>query len=247
VASIVLGLTNRAEGLHLRSHDDGLTEPAEINRVACRRAKSRPVGFMYVYFAVSPEFKPATPCNVAVSVEYFDAAPGRLSVDYDAVGRHDNRRRPFQATRIVESLEGSRRWRTAWFFLEGASFQNGQHARSDFRLSIVAEDFMVRSVAVLGLDRNPLLRGQLDLPGGLVPARAAGLPSQLLDLSPHYTAAFEKNWHGNDEANNLVELPRGRQMLAGTEFDVRASFNWPVPMRGATPCFRPMSRAFGWT
>jgi hypothetical protein len=52
------------------------------------------------------------------------------------------------------------------------------------------------------------------------------LPAQLIDLSAHYNATLTRGWHPETnvagvEDNNLEELPRGLQLLAGIPFDIR--------------------------
>lgn len=58
-----------------------------------------------------------------------------------------------------------------------------------------------------------------------IPARDSRSPARLIDLSKHYNAALTEGWHrtGPNEpiANDLSNLPRGIQKLAGTEFDIR--------------------------
>jgi hypothetical protein len=58
-----------------------------------------------------------------------------------------------------------------------------------------------------------------------IPARDSRASARLVDLSKHYNAALTEGWHrtGPNEpiANDLSNLPRGIQKIAGTEFDVR--------------------------
>ncbi|MBI2947187.1 MAG: protein kinase, partial [Verrucomicrobia bacterium] len=45
---------------------------------------------------------------------------------------------------------------------------------------------------------------------------------ELIDLSLHYNAALDEDWHGMMwKGNNLATLPKGRQTLGGVEFDIR--------------------------
>jgi hypothetical protein len=58
-----------------------------------------------------------------------------------------------------------------------------------------------------------------------IPQRDPRAPAKLIDLTKHYNAALTEGWHrtGPNEpiANDLSNLPRGIQKIAGTEFDVR--------------------------
>jgi hypothetical protein len=58
-----------------------------------------------------------------------------------------------------------------------------------------------------------------------IPPRDSRTPARLIDLSKHYNAALTEGWHriGPNEpiANDLSNLPRGIQKLAGTDFDIR--------------------------
>ncbi len=54
-----------------------------------------------------------------------------------------------------------------------------------------------------------------------IPARAAGTPADLLDVSPWYNAALIGSWHPDAEGNDLTGLPPGEQPFGDTRFDVR--------------------------
>ena len=55
-----------------------------------------------------------------------------------------------------------------------------------------------------------------------IPAHDPNTPSHLIDLSAHFNAGLEQDWHGKSiVGNNLIALPRGRQRFGGVEFDVR--------------------------
>jgi serine/threonine protein kinase/tetratricopeptide (TPR) repeat protein len=53
-----------------------------------------------------------------------------------------------------------------------------------------------------------------------IPARDPGATTNLIDLSSFYNAPLTEPWHGFG-SNDLSELPRGIQTLAGVQFDVR--------------------------
>lgn len=59
-----------------------------------------------------------------------------------------------------------------------------------------------------------------------IPPRDPKAGPELIDLSAHYNAALTETWHpgsnmAGESGNDLSELPRGIQKLAGIEFDVR--------------------------
>jgi WD40 repeat protein/Tfp pilus assembly protein PilF len=55
-----------------------------------------------------------------------------------------------------------------------------------------------------------------------IDARPPDTPGNLVDLTDFYNAGLKEDWHlPTDRGNNLSNLPRGRQIFHGTEFDVR--------------------------
>jgi tetratricopeptide (TPR) repeat protein len=54
-----------------------------------------------------------------------------------------------------------------------------------------------------------------------IPLRSAGTTPNLIDLSAHYNAALNQQWHPGPDGNNLARLPRGLQTFASVAFDVR--------------------------
>jgi hypothetical protein len=100
----------------------------------------------YIYFVVDDSFKGSDPATFALEVEYFDAAPGRLSLEFDG----SDESAPFSGayTRAADTvrLEGSKTWRTGRFALEDARFGNGQNHGADFRLVVEASEFAVRDL-----------------------------------------------------------------------------------------------------
>jgi hypothetical protein len=86
--------------------------------------------------------------NHRLEVEFFDAAPGRLSLEFD--GSDENT--PFSGayTRAPESvkLTGSKSWQKAAFTLRGAKFTNAQNRGADFRLVVEARECGVGNVTL---------------------------------------------------------------------------------------------------
>jgi len=149
--NITLGATNRNNGLLQVEHEDGLTAPATVGGRIARTATAAPGKGRYVYFAVDDSFKARDTKSFRLEVEYFDAAPGQLSVEFD--GSDENA--PFSGayTRAPESarLVGAKAWRRAQFNLTGARFINGQNRGADFRLVVEAPQFAVGNVALVRL------------------------------------------------------------------------------------------------
>ncbi|HVM47166.1 MAG TPA: hypothetical protein VMU04_04020 [Candidatus Acidoferrum sp.] len=74
---------------------------------------------------------------------------------------------------------------------------------------------------------NPALKAA---PSSRFPPRDPNTPPQLLDLTAFYNAALTSAWHGSKD-NDLRNLPRGLQTLAGVKFDVRGI----VQLRSLSP------------
>ena len=55
-----------------------------------------------------------------------------------------------------------------------------------------------------------------------IEARSDDTPGNCIDLSSHYTAGLDEDWHGRQwEGQNLAELPRHTNVLNGVPFDLR--------------------------
>ena len=146
--SITLGATNREAGLRQIENEDGMTTLTTLVKRSARAVQSAPGKGRYVYFSVDDSFKATDTTAFKLEVEYFDATPGRLSVEFD--GSDENA--PFSGayTRAPESvrLEGTKTWRNAQFTLKGAKFGNGQNRGADFRLVVEAPEFAVGRVTL---------------------------------------------------------------------------------------------------
>jgi hypothetical protein len=144
--SIMLDATNREAGLRQIENEDGQTVPATFGGRAARSVQPAPGKGRYLYFAVDDSFKAGDVRVFKLEVEYFDAAVGRLSVEFD--GSDENA--PFSGayTRAPESvkLDGTKSWRKAAFTLKGAKFTNAQNRGADFRLAVEAAEFGVGNV-----------------------------------------------------------------------------------------------------
>ena len=67
-----------------------------------------------------------------------------------------------------------------------------------------------------------------------IPPRDPRTGVRLVNLSSNYNAAFPRNWHGDEDGNNLAELPTGVRRFDGVDFDVRGILQAP-PAGPETP------------
>jgi len=146
--SITVGSTNREAGLRQIENEDGLTASATLASRAARVVQSTPGKGRYLYFAVDDSFKAGDATAFTLEVEYFDAAPGSFSVEFDG----SDESAPFSGayTRAPENvkLAGTKSWRKAAFTLKDTKFTNGQNRGADFRLVVEAPEFGVGSVTL---------------------------------------------------------------------------------------------------
>jgi hypothetical protein len=146
--SIILDATNREAGLRQIENEDGQTTSVTWGGGAARAIKSVPGKGRYVYFAVDDSFKAGDATAFKLEVEYFDAAPGSLSVEFDG----SDESAPFSGayTRAPESvkLDGTKSWRKAAFTLKDTKFTNAQNRGADFRLAVEAPEFGVGKVTL---------------------------------------------------------------------------------------------------
>jgi hypothetical protein len=110
-------------------------------------AKPFPGRSAYFYFQVDDSFKWGRSMNATLAVDYLDAAPGLLSVEFDGEDTTSPLRGAYSRTKKVE-LKGDRQWKTAGFKLTGACFVQSQNGRADFRLVAEAAEFAVRKVTL---------------------------------------------------------------------------------------------------
>jgi hypothetical protein len=137
-----------ARGLTLLAAEDGQTTLQTI--------QGRPGWFgkpfqrgagIYIYFAADESFKPDGVMNATVELEYFDAARGQLSVDFDGSDANAPLNGAYSGSRKI-SLAGDQRWKTASFKLEAARFLNSQNAGADFRVVAEAPEFGLGQVTL---------------------------------------------------------------------------------------------------
>jgi hypothetical protein len=81
-----------------------------------------------------------------------------------------------------------------------------------------ASDLQSREVLPLVLDAGAFSREELR---EAIPARSTNAPVNLIDLTGYYNAPLTTNWCAQMAHDDLSNLPRGLQTLAGVNFDIR--------------------------
>lgn len=142
------GLSEARGGLRLVQPEDGQVQVAQVGgREAWQPLPFRGAGHSYIYFAADDSFKPAGTMNATVLVEYFDAAPGRLGVEFDGSDPEAPFHGAYSRTEKV-ALTGDQRWKSAGFALNAARFLNSQNGGADFRLLVEAPAFAAGRVTL---------------------------------------------------------------------------------------------------
>jgi len=78
--------------------------------------------------------------DAAMEIEYFDAAPGQLGVEFDGSDTSAPFNGAYSRTERIP-LTGDKQWNKARFELNGARFLNSQNAGADFRVVAEATEF----------------------------------------------------------------------------------------------------------
>jgi hypothetical protein len=146
--SVSLGATNQERGLRLVEAEDGQTAATRAGGRDARAIKRFSGMNPYVYFAVDDSFKSQDPMTAVLVVEYFDAAPGTLTVEFDGSDTSAPYRGAYTRCAEAVGLAGSESWKSARFQLKDARFLNSQNGGADFRLAVAAPEFSVRQVTL---------------------------------------------------------------------------------------------------
>jgi hypothetical protein len=133
------------QGIQLVVLDSDPTTPEAIEGVECHQLMRRPG--TYAYFTVDPSFKPTHQFDLEAEVEYFDASPGRMRLQYDAWSSHRARGRNFSTPRRVITT-GSREWKTNRFWMPDIRFENRLYGGADFRVEASGPDFYLRRITL---------------------------------------------------------------------------------------------------
>lgn len=149
--TILLGdlATEYGTGLqHAYFEEDGATEPAILDGVACRHLYLAGTNCGYFYFSLDPTFKKRLPKRMTIEVEFLDPIPGMLGLQFDASSAKHKTRGAYSDVNPIH-LSGSKGWQTAKFRVRDATFRNAQNSGSDFRLCITPPRLYVRRVTVI--------------------------------------------------------------------------------------------------
>ncbi|MCX6902067.1 MAG: DUF5010 domain-containing protein [Verrucomicrobia bacterium] len=146
--TITLGAQNVEGGLRLIDNQDGHTVAAVAGDRPGRGIKSLPNLGRYIYFAVDDSFKSAEPMNALLQVEYYDAAPGALAVEFDGSDSSAAFNGAYTGCAETVKLTGSKTWKTAQFTLKEARFINSQNGGADLRLVVTAPEFHTSKVTL---------------------------------------------------------------------------------------------------
>jgi len=150
--STTLGADDAAKGLERLDAADGESVPTIIDGKPARKPTTGVSAGRYLYFRVDDGFKTPPPMRVTVEVDYYDAAPGALVLQYDSTDGKATMGGAYKNAR-AERLSGSRAWRTARFDVSDARFGGVQNAGADFRIAFEGVEPPVAAVRVLRGDR----------------------------------------------------------------------------------------------
>jgi hypothetical protein len=147
LVSAAPGGQNESSGLRLVSVEDGAPIVQGRDGQASWLAKPVPGRSAYVYLQVDDSFKWGRSMNATVAVDYLDAAPGLLGVEFDGEDMTASQGGAYSRTEKIV-LKGDRQWKTAGFKVRHACFTGSQNAGADFRLVAEAPEFAVRKVTL---------------------------------------------------------------------------------------------------
>jgi hypothetical protein len=145
---MVLGRTNKEEGLKQVEHEDGRTIPAIVGGQDCRVSHPGSRDDRYIYFQIDESFKWSRAMDVVVVIEYFDGDRGRFSVQYDSHDPTATSDGAYKDAPQRVSLGGSRVWKKARFVLDHAKFDGSQNAGADFRIAVDGPELAIQKVTL---------------------------------------------------------------------------------------------------
>jgi len=150
--SVRLGTNVQSRGmLSVNQHHDGATTPTSMGGLECHALKfypGRPE--LYAYFKIDPSLKQKGTNDVVVEVEYFDVSSvgGHFRLDYDSHNGTSRNEGAYTQSKEKVYLKGTQRWRKARFLLDDGRFEGRQNDAADFRVTVVGNEFFIRSVEV---------------------------------------------------------------------------------------------------
>jgi hypothetical protein len=146
--SITLGAANQEAGLRQIESEDGRTAPAMVEGRGARAIQRKPARNPYVYFVVEDSFKWTNQMTLTLQVDYFDAAPGGFTVEFDGSDPQAAFDGAYTGCGESVPLQGSKTWKQANFRLRNARLTNSQNSGADFRLVVSAPEFQVGRVTL---------------------------------------------------------------------------------------------------
>jgi hypothetical protein len=138
---------DRAHGIELVKHEDGSVDKQTV--AGSPALLSKPAqGSGYIYFKVDDTFKWDGQMRLGAEIEYYDASPGSLGIEYDGSDLRAPGRGAYTKTSKVR-LKGAHRWKKARFTLEKALLTNSENGRADLRIVSEAPELAVRKLRLI--------------------------------------------------------------------------------------------------
>jgi hypothetical protein len=138
--------TGGSHGLELVKPEDGAVDKQTISGFAALVSKpTRPSG--YIYFKVDDSFKWDGQMHLTAEVEYYDASPGWLRIDYDGSDASAPERGAYTRTAKTQ-LKGDHKWKKARFPLQEARMTNSENGGADLRVVAEAPEVALRKVTL---------------------------------------------------------------------------------------------------
>jgi hypothetical protein len=169
--SVILGPTNRSEGLYQDETEDGQTQAVTIDGVTGRQKRN-----VDMYFSVDDSFWYNTIGPVRVSVRYLDANAASGGADFFQI-RYDGAEGPLTPREVTAEYgqfirdSNTRTWQTRVFEIPNAVFANRQNNANDFKIEgpagLIVAEVVVERVGGSGRPTpgpQPLLGGRIFLP-----------------------------------------------------------------------------------
>jgi len=144
--SVIAGHGEPNTGLHQVNAEDGQTKLQELDgRLAWSAFRFRNNGSFYIYFRVDDSFKWADAMPATITLDYFDAAPGEVGIEFDGSDASAPFNGAYSPTTKIK-LVGDRKWKTATFALKGARLLGSQNGGADFRIVAETKEFATGKV-----------------------------------------------------------------------------------------------------
>jgi len=146
--TLAAGMTNADAGLHLVNAQDGQSTALNVGgRQAWSAVRFRDRSGLYLYFRVDDSFKWTALMHVTVTLDYFDAAPGELEIEFDGNDTSARFNGAYSHSPKVK-LTGDQKWKTAVFDLKDARLLGSQNGGADFRIVADTKDFALSKVTL---------------------------------------------------------------------------------------------------